>query len=42
MEAVPKEDKDDIQLQKAIEILKPAVIAEDVFKGITKTVKKEK
>ncbi len=42
MEAVPKEDKDDIQLQKAIEILNPAVMAEDVFKGIATTVKKEK
>jgi carboxyl-terminal processing protease len=42
MEAVPKEDKDDIQLQKAIEILKPAIVAQDVFKGIASTVKKEK
>jgi carboxyl-terminal processing protease len=42
MEAVPKEDKDDIQLQKAIEILKPAVLAEDVFRGIAATVQKEK
>ncbi len=42
METVPKDDKDDIQLQKAIEILKPAVLAADVFKGIPATVKKEK
>lgn len=42
METVPKDDKDDIQLQKAIAILKPAVLAADVFKGIPATVKKEK
>ncbi len=42
MEAVPKEDKDDVQLQKAIEILKPAIAADDVFKGITAEAKKEK
>ncbi len=42
METVPKDDKDDIQLQKAIAILKPAVVAADVFKGIPATVKKEK
>ena len=42
METVPKDDKDDIQLQKAIEILKPAVLAADVFKGIPTAVKKEK
>jgi carboxyl-terminal processing protease len=42
MEAVPKDDKDDVQLQKAIAILKPAVVAADVFKGIPATVKKEK
>ena len=42
METVPKDDKDDIQLQKAIEILKPAVLAADVFKGMPATVKKEK
>ncbi len=42
METVPQEDKDDVQLQKAIEILNPAVVAEDVFKEITTTVKKEK
>jgi carboxyl-terminal processing protease len=34
LEAMPKDDKDDIQLQKAIEILKPAVKAEDVFKNV--------
>jgi len=33
-EAAPKDDKDDIQLQKAIEILKPAMKAEDVFKNV--------
>lgn len=32
-EAAPKDDKDDIQLQKAIEILKSATKAEDVFKN---------
>jgi carboxyl-terminal processing protease len=42
MEAVPKADKDDIQLQKAIEILNPAVLAADVFTEMTTTVKKEK
>ena len=31
MEAMPKDDKDDIQLQKAIEILKPAVKAAGCF-----------
>jgi carboxyl-terminal processing protease len=34
LESMPKDDKDDIQLQKAIEILKPAVKAEDVFKNV--------
>jgi len=34
LEAMPKDDKDDIQLQKAIEILKPALKAEDVFKNV--------
>jgi len=34
LEAMPKDDKDDIQLQKAIEILKPAMKAEDVFKNV--------
>ena len=33
MEATPKDKKDDIQIQKAIEILKPAVKAADVFKN---------
>lgn len=33
-EAAPKDDKDDIQLQKAIEILKAAAKAEDVFKNM--------
>jgi carboxyl-terminal processing protease len=42
MEVMPKDDKDDIQLQKAIEILKPAVNAEDVFKNIPLAAKKEK
>jgi carboxyl-terminal processing protease len=34
LEAMPKDDKDDIQLQKAIEILKPAAKAEDVFRNV--------
>jgi len=34
MEVVPKDEKDDIQIQKALEILKTAVKAEDVFKSI--------
>jgi carboxyl-terminal processing protease len=34
LESLPKDDKDDIQLQKAIEILKPAMKAEDVFKNV--------
>jgi carboxyl-terminal processing protease len=41
MEVMPKDDKDDIQLQKAIEILKPAVVAADVFKGLPVAAKKE-
>jgi carboxyl-terminal processing protease len=40
MEVMPKEDKDDIQLQKAIEMLKPAVLASDVFKNVPAPVKK--
>jgi len=40
MEVMPKEDKDDIQLQKAIEMLKPAVLAADVFKNVPAPVKK--
>ncbi|MCK9420591.1 MAG: S41 family peptidase [Nitrospirae bacterium] len=42
MEVTPKEKKDDIQIQKAIEILKPALKAEDVFKNIPVSAKKEK
>ncbi len=42
MEVTPKEKKDDIQIQKAIEILKPAVKAEDVFKNLPVAAKKEK
>jgi len=42
MEVTPKEKKDDIQIQKALEILKPAVKADDVFKNIPATVKTEK
>ncbi len=41
MEVMPKDDKDDVQLQKAIAILKPAVLADDVFKGVPVTAKKE-
>jgi carboxyl-terminal processing protease len=41
MEVMPKEDKDDIQLQKAIEILKPAVLAADVFKNVPPPAKKD-
>jgi carboxyl-terminal processing protease len=42
MEMVPKDEKDDIQIQKAIEVLKQALKADDVFKGIPVAVKKEK
>ena len=42
LEVMPKNDKDDIQLQKAIEILKPAVKAEDVFKAVPVAAKKQK
>ncbi len=42
MEVTPKEKKDDIQIQKAIEILTPAVKAEDVFKNIPAVAKTEK
>ncbi len=42
MEIMPKDEKDDIQIQRAIEILKPAVLAADVFKGIPASAKKEK
>ncbi len=41
MEMLPKNDKDDIQLQKAIEILTPSVLAADVFKSIPVTEKKD-
>ncbi len=42
MEVTPKEKKDDIQIQKAIEILKPALEAGDVFKNLPISAKKEK
>jgi carboxyl-terminal processing protease len=42
MEIMPKDEKDDLQIQRAIEILKPAVLAADVFKGIPVSAKKEK
>jgi hypothetical protein len=42
MEVTPKEKKDDIQIQKAIEILKPALMAGDVFKNLPISAKKEK
>jgi carboxyl-terminal processing protease len=38
MEQLPKDDKDDIQLQKAIELLKQAVTADDIFKNLPKVV----
>ena len=38
MEAVPKDDKDDIQLQKAVELLKTG----DIFKNLPMAEKKEK
>jgi len=41
MEVMPKDKKDDIQIQKAIEILKSATKAEDVFKSIPVAAKKE-
>ncbi|HUI46899.1 MAG TPA: S41 family peptidase [Nitrospirota bacterium] len=41
LETLPKDDKDDIQLQKAIEILTPAVVASDVFKSIPLAAKKD-
>jgi carboxyl-terminal processing protease len=41
MEVTPKDKKDDIQIQKAIEILKPALKAEDVFKNLPISAKKE-
>jgi carboxyl-terminal processing protease len=42
MEVTPKDKKDDIQIQKAIEILKPALKAEDVFMNLSVSAKKEK
>ena len=42
MEVTPKDKKDDIQIQKAIEILKPALKAGDVFKNLPISAKKEK
>jgi carboxyl-terminal processing protease len=42
MEVTPKDKKDDIQIQKAIEILKPALKAEDVFKNLPISAKQEK
>lgn len=41
MEVTPKEKKDDIQIQRALEILRPAVKAEDVFKNLPVEAKKE-
>ncbi len=41
MEVVPKDEKDDIQMQKALDILKTATKAEDVFKNIPVAAKKE-
>jgi carboxyl-terminal processing protease len=40
MEVMPKDKKDDIQIQKAIEILKPALTAGDVFKNLPISAKK--
>jgi len=42
MEVTPKDKKDDIQIQKAMEILKPAMKAGDVFKSVPVSAKKEK
>ncbi len=42
MEVMPKDDKDDVQIQKAIEILRPAVLASDVFRNVPVSAKKEK
>jgi carboxyl-terminal processing protease len=41
MEVMPKDEKDDLQLQKALEILRPAVQASDVFKSLAASAKKE-
>jgi carboxyl-terminal processing protease len=42
MEVTPKDKKDDVQIQKAIEILKPAMKADDVFKNLPISAKKGK
>ncbi|OGW52352.1 MAG: hypothetical protein A2Z46_05625 [Nitrospirae bacterium RBG_19FT_COMBO_55_12] len=42
LEMVPKDDKDDIQLQKAIELLQPAVNSSDVVKNVPVSAQKEK
>lgn len=42
MEVMPKDDKEDPQLQKAVDILRPAIKAEDVFKNLPVAAKKEK
>ncbi len=42
MEVMPKDEKDDYQIQKAIDILKPAVLASDVFKSLPVATKKDK
>ncbi|MGC1454008.1 MAG: S41 family peptidase [Nitrospirota bacterium] len=42
MEVTPKDKKDDVQIQKAIEILKPAMKADDVFKNLPVSAKKGK
>ncbi len=41
MEVMPKDEKDDIQIQKAVEILKTSTKAEDVFKNIPIAAKTE-
>jgi carboxyl-terminal processing protease len=41
MEVMPKDEKDDIQIQKAVEILKTATKAEDVFKSMPLAAKQE-
>ncbi len=42
MEVMPKNEKDDLQIQKAMEILKPAVVAADVFKSLPVAANKAK
>ncbi len=42
MEVMPKDEKDDVQIQRAVEILKPAVLAADVFKAIPLSANKTK